>query len=308
MTDTHNDELTERHEQQQQKYRQIGAELRKRRKSQGLDQRQVGEALHLPGMVINDLETGRIEHLSSLYRRGYIRNYARLLNLDPAALLDEADENLPPLQQVMPADKGQWRLERYLKIATYAIVTIAIVPPIAYFFIAGGSRMIERDTSLAETPLIEQGNGQPAAHSSLLSSRQEPSSKSDAGHVSASVLPLSPIRPLRKPEQLAPGAEAQSDEAAAVIQPAPLLSNQIRLELLEDSWIEIQDSAGTRLEYDLLRAGQQRMYQGEPPFRLLLGRSSSVAVELNGKAVSWEGQDSADVARIRILADGTVER
>ncbi len=309
MIDTSSEELTERYEQQQETFRQVGAELRQQREARGLDQREAGQALRLPGMIINDLETGRVEHLSSIYRRGYIRNYARLLEMDAAALLARIDEDaMPPLQQVMPASKGQWQFERYLKIVTYAVVTIAIVAPLAYSFIANGSRIIDREASLVEPRLAEQNSSQPAIHGPMpLSGRNQASGSEEAGHVSASVLPLSPIRPQRKTEPPAPLIADPPDDVVVPVEPDPALSSQIRLELLEDSWIEIHDAAGTRLEYDLMRAGQQRMYQGEPPFTLLLGRSSAVSLELNGKLLAWEGQDSADVARIRIGSDGAVE-
>lgn len=87
----------------------------------------------------------------------------------------------------------------------------------------------------------------------------------------------------------------------------PLLS-ALEVELLDDSWVEIHDAEGTRLEYDLLRGGQIRNYQGQPPFRLLVGRSSAVKLQVNGHAVTWEGHDSGVVAEIAVAADGQVQR
>jgi cytoskeleton protein RodZ len=78
--------------------------------------------------------------------------------------------------------------------------------------------------------------------------------------------------------------------------------------LLEDSWIEIHDAEGTRLEYDLLRSGQTRSYEGQAPFSLLVGRSSAVKLQVNGQQVTWEGHDSGDVAEIAVAADGQVAR
>lgn len=289
-------------------YRQIGAQLRKRREQLTLTQEEVARRLHLPGMVVNDIETGRVERLSGLYRRGYIRNYARLLELDADALLAEAGEDLlPALQQVMPASRRQWQFERYLKIASYVLVTTVIVPPLVYFFIAGGSRMLERDPVVADAGqqvelAVEPDPPAAASETADAGSVEQPR----AGHVSASVLPVAALRPAREPnpaDTLAAGA----GQAPVVTASASPLS-RISLELGEDSWIEIEDSQGNRLEYDLLRAGQVRSYDGLPPFRMLLGRSSAVELAIDGKPVVWDGHDSGDVARIEVSAEGEVNR
>ncbi|RFF32220.1 helix-turn-helix domain-containing protein [Wenzhouxiangella sediminis] len=294
------------------RYERIGAQLKRRREALSLDQGDVAQQLHLPGMVVNDIETGQVDKLSSLYRRGYIRNYARLLDLDPDDVLAEAGEDqLPELQEVLPASRREWRLERYLKISTYAIVTVAVVVPLVYAFLAGGSRMLDRDAGSPETSLAQTDEA--AGRSSKASTDGAPAEGPDSSsvrHVSASALPLNPMRPSREAT-----AEADPDmneasgpsEDTAVEEAGPRPS-ALQLELLEDSWIEILDAAGTRLEYDLLRAGQTRNYEGQAPFSLLVGRSSAVRLQVNGREVTWEGHESGDVAEIAVAADGQVTR
>jgi cytoskeleton protein RodZ len=299
-------------------YRQVGERLASRRKSLGLEQKDVAQRLKLPGMVINDIESGQIDRLSGLYRRGYLRNYARLLELDPDELLAAIGEDAPPaLKDVLPAPRREWRFERYLKIATYVLVTTVIVPPLAYFFIAGGSRMLERDPAAspdqapsldsAETVLAADRSQPPAAGTER--STAEADSRSEAGHVSASALPLSPMRLGRESE--AETRELASEDVAVLDENSvEALSEltELKLELVEDSWIEIHDADGERLEYDLLRDGQVRSYQGRAPFRVVLGRSSAVELQVNGQFVVWDGHDRGDMAELRVAADGGVAR
>lgn len=300
---------------EQERYERIGAKLRRRREARSLEQGDVARHLHLPGMIVNDIETGQVDQLSSIYRRGYIRNYARFLDIDPDTLLaDTGEDVLPELQEVMPVSKREWRLERYLKIATYAIVTVAIVPPLVYFFIAGGTRMLDRDVGRDEASAVASTN-EPAATSSAPGKQASEGSNESAAprtarHVSASALPINPVRPASES-----GLDRAASEAAGVEPPAEAAAepvdsplSAIKLQLLEDSWIEIHDAAGTRLEYDLLRSGQTRAYEGEAPFRLLVGRSSAVKLEVNGRAVTWEGHDSGDIAEIAVTGEGEVER
>jgi len=313
-TSINNDQIQQ--EDRKQRYERIGAELRRQRKALSLEQGDVARQLHLPGMVINDIEAGQIDRFSGLYRRGYIRNYARLLELDPDALLAEAGEDVPPeLQEVLPVARHGWRLERYLKIATYALVTVAIVPPLVYFFIAGGMRMIDRDAVGEEARTLAQSSESGQQKEGDSADLQEPQpeqehSTSTAPHVSASALPLNPVRPAQEMASTpVSSVTGPSDSAGAMSGDAagPLLS-ALEVELLDDSWVEIHDAEGTRLEYDLLRGGQIRNYQGQPPFRLLVGRSSAVKLQVNGHAVTWEGHDSGDVAEIAVAADGQVQR
>lgn len=303
-------------ETSRERYERIGAQLRRRREALSLDQSDVARQLHLPGMVLNDIETGQIEKLSSLYRRGYIRNYCRVLGLDPDELLADAGEDLPPeLKEVLPVSRREWRLERYLKIATYAIVTVAIVPPLVYFFVAGGTRMLERDPAIGESTTVVQSTQQESSDSAgsppASEQRTNAGKPSGARHVSASALPLNPIRPGREVAADSAAEEVEAPESAAeedaVVESGPRPS-ALQLELLEDSWIEIHDAEGTRLEYDLLRGGQTHSYDGQAPFSLLVGQASAVNLQVNGQAVTWEGHESGNVAEINVAADGQVER
>lgn len=312
-TSANNDQVQQ--EEAENKYEHIGAELRRRRKERGLEQSDVARQLHLPSMIVNDIETGQVDELSSIYRRGYIRNYARLLDIDPDSLLIDAGEEVPPeLQEVLPVSKGEWRLERYLKIATYALVTVAIVPPLVYFFISGGTRMLERDAAADEPRSVAAAPDKAVQLDTAdnpTSGQESPSGESSTSrHVSASAIPLNPVRPARETrrESVADAAENENAVDEPLAEEAGSTLSALKLELLEDSWVEIHDAEGTRLEYDLLRSGQTRDYEGEPPFRLLVGRSSAVKLHINGQPVTWEGHESGDLAEIAISDDGEVQR
>lgn len=305
---------------QSEAYVQVGEDLRRARIKAGLDVGEVSRQLHLSGMIIDDIEQGRVERLSPLYRRGYIANYSRLLGLDPACLTGRLTDDEPPeLREVLPVTQQGWKLDRYLKIATYVLVTTVIVPPLVYFFIEGGSRIMERDPALVadRTPAAEQGVEQERqgrsriARALALEDSDQVRDSGEVGHVSASALPLAAVRSVREgsmdeqesTDLLLPAAELVKTESDQADSPATL-----SVELVEDSWVEIHDADGQRLEYDLLRAGQSRTYHGEAPFQLLLGRANAVKVSINDELVTYEGHERGDVARLRILAGGEVER
>jgi cytoskeleton protein RodZ len=304
-------------------YVQIGGELRKARIEAGKSIDEICRQLRLPGMIIEDIEHGRVERLSPLYRRGYIVNYAKTLGLDPASLLAavKEDEQLPELREVLPVSRQGWKFERYLRVATYVLVTTVIVPPLLYFFIEGGSRIMERDPVAERSePAISderpdgerQGRGR-IARALALDETDPRREAGEVGHVSASALPLAAVRPLRE-NGSTEGARAQelllpaAELLELAVDEADAAAVELSVELLEDSWVEIHAADGERLEYDLLRAGQSRTYRGEAPFQLLLGRANAVRLMLGEELVTFDGHDRSDVARLRLLASGEVER
>ncbi|HEY5790699.1 MAG TPA: DUF4115 domain-containing protein [Gammaproteobacteria bacterium] len=64
-----------------------------------------------------------------------------------------------------------------------------------------------------------------------------------------------------------------------------------------DSWIEITDSRGQRLVFDLLAAGHTREVLGTVPFDILLGRSEAVAVAIDGDEVDHAPFQRKGIAR-----------
>lgn len=318
------DQTSETSKEETGAYVRIGESLRQARLDAGMSVDQISRKLHLSSMIVEDIEHGKVERLSPLYRRGYVANYARALGLDPTPMLAEVsgDETPPQLREVLPVSKRDWKFERYLRIATYVLVTTVIVPPLLYFFIEGGSRIMERDPVAAssdsavsvERPDSERQGRNRIARALSLDEGDGGRGHGEVGHVSASALPLSAVRPLREngtseefgtSDLLLPAMEmlevADQEASDAVVL-------ALSVELLEDSWVEIHAADGERLEYDLLRAGQMRSYRGEAPFQLLLGRANAVRLMLDDEIITYDGHDRGDVARLRLLAGGEIER
>lgn len=310
MTEHEDSELSE---QDNERCRTVGQRLQDARMQRGLSLQDAARALRLPGLTVADIEEGRMDRLARPYRRGYVANYARLVGLEPDALLEQLGQcSDPVLRNVLPPSRRGWKLERYIKSATYIVATIAIVPPLIFFFVQSGSRIASPEPESGVELLASDAgysDDQRVARRiarALALDNAEPVDADSEGHVTASALPLRPARLAREsepaPEELLPSVAALSDEVPAT----PVL--KLSLELLEDSWVEVYGADGRRLEFDLLRAGQLRSFSGEPPFRLLLGRASAVRVLADGQPVLFPGHERADVVNLEILEGGEVKR
>ena len=150
--------------------------------------------------------------------------------------------------------------------------------------------------------------------------------------------PISLINDL--PNNLEPTVEGVDERLVSLDEPADFLSSpvesdrsdrfesayeilEVRLRLLDDSWVELVDASGESLVSDLLRASSEYSFKGKPPFDLFVGIASAVEITLNGQAVRhlaaspMSTPDMSTVApqgdpvglmRLQLLADGSVER
>ncbi len=281
---------------------EIGARLRHQRLARNLSIAQVSTALKLAGSTIEGIERGEPSRHPGPYRRGHIGSYARFLGLDPAILLDLLEQTEPtPLQPVMPSSARVPRLERLLKIATYSVVTTAIIPPLVWIYIQGGLDFIGGDRAA-----LLDNDPAPTMAPALLAQRPAAAPEHrDAGAraaLTASALPLSPIRPVR---------DAMAEDAMEAVSGTPEPQDPrsvLVVEVLDDSWLEVYAADGQRLEFDLLRAGDQRRFVAEAPFRVLAGRGSAINLMLDGEALAFEGQDRGDVVNLELSAAGAVRR
>lgn len=287
---------------------QPGQRLAEVRKRQGRSLQDIAITLKLPRSVVEAIEADRMDSIAPIYRRGYLLNYARALGEPPEAYLN-ADIDAPPaLKGVMPI-APQPRVDRYLRYATYFLGTTLIVPPLVYFFVAGGSRLfddaaetaMQASTSAAEieSPQQERTAVSRRIARALSIDDADVQPGADEGPLAASTLPLPALRPAEPSVSLeeSESTPASSNQPSAV-EPSPL--HRVDLELVEDSWVEISDAGGQRLEFDLLRAGTEASYEGLPPFRVLFGRASAVRVALDGQAIRFEGDDSGGVAEFTL--------
>lgn len=78
----------------------VGQQLKRAREQKGLSVSTVADAQHLRPAVIHAIEDGNYEQIDSeLFLKGYVRTYARQVDLDPDAVIATLDKELEPLRQ-----------------------------------------------------------------------------------------------------------------------------------------------------------------------------------------------------------------
>jgi cytoskeleton protein RodZ len=249
---------------------------------------EVARQLRLSVRQVEALEAGAFERLpGQVFVRGFIRNYARLVRLDPEPLLRE----LAPLggqQALAPAPVRAEPLSppgtrRWLWLALAFVVIVAALVTHEFFLVERPRPAAEGSTAPVTVPVVST----PVAKEAPAAAPPEAATVEERGATSAT-----------------PGApEASSASAASPSTgdstPAPGES-EIRLSFERDSWVEIRDFSGMVLVSQLHRGGTEQRVRGRPPFVVVIGNARGVRLTYNERAVDLAEHTRYDVARLTL--------
>ncbi|HEY7907202.1 MAG TPA: RodZ domain-containing protein [Wenzhouxiangella sp.] len=266
----------------------LSQRLAAERVARGWSVQDVAEQLGASASVVRQLESDEAIDLAGIYRDAYLRRYLNLMGLGDSGLVGS---DLPQLQVVLPMPKRRRWLEKTMGWARYAVASLIIVPPLLWF-------SINHSTSWITGGLADSAKVSPVELS-------EPRVR----HLQASQIPA---RALGGGSQESLGSSQQTPEndfgldGVSSTVPTPLI-HVLKVRLSEDSWLEVRDSEGKRLEHNLLRADSEYSYQGEPPFEVFVGLGSAVEFELNGQSIEHlESTQAEGLMEFKIDASGGV--
>ena len=281
----------------------IGQRLAEARTARGLSISEAASRLRLTARQIEAIEQGDLSKLpGQTFARGFIRNYARLLGVDPEPLLrglpavTAALERPPPLAG--PAKgiviRQASRSQRLWYLAGVLLLIVAI--PLAVY----GLLHPRQEAAPGPAPWMVQGDGaapaEPVAPSSpALSSYPAP------GESTAAPGPRpAPNSPSAGLDPGLPGAQRPAAGAPSADVPAPVAANEIRLMFDNEAWVEIKDADGETVFSRLNPAGSEQTVTGKPPFSLVIGNARGVRMTYNGRPVDVKKYIKIKVARFQL--------
>lgn len=133
-----------------------GLKLKSCREARHLSIDEVADKLHLRPSVIADLESDVIDHsISMTFTRGYIRLYARFLDLAPEPLLAEFDELANPGKQPAKLQSFSQKVahqasDARLMMFSYFILFIIIAMAVVWWFQQPGSSDVQVSDTATE--------------------------------------------------------------------------------------------------------------------------------------------------------------
>lgn len=318
----------------------VGDVLRSTREAQGHTVADVAQALKLTQRQVDALESERFELLpGAAFARGFLRNYAKLLGLDPEPLLQSlartdgvGSPDLAPVcnaEGTMPAGNDGFRPFGAL-VAFAAIILLGAVALGWYFDWFAQPRATGDTADAMETPVapapvtpvppsidvtpVVIPDDAPALPADAPVGMPEGSTvESDGvgvpgdgvapGPGGDAAEPASREAPQPAPETMAaPEAQSTATEAADIASTAEAAESAPRLvfRFSGESWVEVRDASNKIIFARTNRPGSVQEIQGEPPFRLVVGNAKDVALEYKGKAVDLVPHTKISVARLTV--------
>ena len=300
---------------------QPGAVLSQARQAQAVTVREVADVLHLPQHVVEAIERGdKTELPSYVFTRGYVRSYAKLMELEPeplvAALSREYGVEEEPVAEVSDVAIGfdLQSLDTQQKTLLFSLVGgvgVLLLSLIVWWVWPEGS-----GPETGSSPDTEEMAQQDAGATTLQADQSQ--DEKAAGNADALAPRREPGRvQVRTSNQLDPDRQTVSSEPASGVVPAETLDSvdtldpetttqpgretllqqdQLLITVREDCWVEVKLTDGEVVFADLGRAGQVLDLAGQGPFSILLGYAPGVDLVFNGEDIALAPHTRNNVA------------
>jgi len=287
----------------------VGEQLAAARQTRGLEIPDIAQALKLGERQVEALENGDWQALpGQTFIRGFVRNYARLVQIDPLplmALLDgvlEKPVNSLAVSETRPAampratSSGSPR-DRAVIVAGGGLVVLAAL---AYFLIPNDLSALRESTqglldSLARKEEPAKAPETPAA--------QPAEPVFPPGATPQQIMNPQAVAPADQvqPPAVADGGEIKTVTAAAntaATQPPVANAPQMRFVFDKESWLEVRDRDNKLIFSQRVAAGTEQSLSGQGPLSLVIGYAPGVRVFWHGQAVDLAPHTRGDVARL----------
>jgi len=143
----------------------VGEILRKRREELGLDLREISDNLKIRYDYLKAIEDGQLDKLpAEVYKKGYIHEYAKILNIDPETAIDayeqqtaqsQPEKNKIPEREVL--SKKGFRL-KYGVIPLLSLLLVAIIASLQFPAPREKPVTVSKDKPLTEEVLNTDGS------------------------------------------------------------------------------------------------------------------------------------------------------
>lgn len=285
-----------------------GASLRAAREAAGMSREDVAHALNLDKAIVDALESDDTERLPQpTYVKGYLRAYARLLELDAEELLSAYTALEVPAHEVIPRVTNELE-ENHYRIRVQVIgglVALVLIVLLAWWLSRPkGEVTAHTSTQTAQTAALAASASRVAVNQVAIptpvTSAAAPAVAGGTASVAAAasgVMPQVSVTP------------AGSSTSPGAAQSANIDGTQLLLTTSASSWVQIDDASGAQLLRGLLNGDARETLSGKAPFQVFLGYAPGVSLIIDGKHVDASPYTrSNNTARFTLMADGTTHR
>lgn len=266
-----------------------GEKLAQARKAQHLTVADVANRLKLSVSQVEALERGQYDRLpGSVFVRGFTRNYARLVRLDPDDTVRAVDDHLPhpaadeastltaDKQIPMPGKSRRWPL-------------LAGIVAVIFLGAALVDVLWPETTQVATVPAPAAMNAQAPAPTPPEPVAAAPAMVAPGVDAAAAVTADAPA-----------ASETTPAAVTATYQPAAGGGRPLKLAFDQKSWVQVKDRDGKVVFEQLNAPGTAHEFIARPPLTLIIGNAQGVRLTYGDRAVDLAPYTRVDVARLTL--------
>ena len=310
----------------------VGAWLRSAREAAGLSEDGVAQQLKLAPRQVRAIEEDDFARLPGrTFVRGFVRNYARLVHLDPDAVVAALPigESTSPLERLtytptsgprdeMPmesARRGGSAARWLIPLVLLAAVGVAVYYEYARTRVAPQAPATPDGVMPPATPPKAAPPASPPGapgtplpnplESPKVETAPAPAPSQGQTPVAAPALMSTAAGASAPPASAAPGVDrspaspapsaAVAAEARDALNDAPLL-----LSFSGTSWVQVKDGTGAVVLSQTATAGATLPVAGSPPFEIVVGNADHVQARFRGQGVDLAPHTRFNVARVTL--------
>ena len=272
----------------------VGETLRAAREARGLSIPDAAQQLRLMNRQVAAMEAEDFASLGQpVFARGFVRNYARMLGLDDAAILRAMGGAQPEPVEVSATPPlvlpGKWFTSGWLIAGMVLLLLLTVLPIGLYAWLSSDAEEVTRPIMRA-VPATAPVTSPPGVS---VNQSADPATANPGAEISASTLP---------PVGASALSETDAGTGVAATEPAAPVPSQgeMRFEFAEDAWLEVKEGTGQILYRQMNPKGSTLILTGQLPLDLVIGNAMHVRMTYQGRPLDLAPYISANVARFSL--------
>jgi len=319
MSNTEETDLTEAEMVPDDGQLMIGVVLKDAREQRKMTVEDVCTHLRISPHQVKALESDNFSALpEAMITRGFIRNYARLLQIDAEPLLKAYRTFVPSAAPraltlksenilITGKDKQPW-----LKYIIASLVIALLLGIWQYYMDYSSKPPAQQAIVPAETTdKVKEANANegtavetmpaPATQVSELPVAALPA----AERVSNDEAQTTPAPDSAAPDAISPAPQTttaanSSPQSSSDVKPAEKTTAKIKFSFSEVSWVNVTDRNKKMIFDRIMPAGSEEIVQGEPPLEVVIGNAPGSKLMFNDKLVDLAPYTRSNVARVTL--------
>ncbi|GMQ91188.1 MAG: DUF4115 domain-containing protein [Gammaproteobacteria bacterium] len=298
-----------------------GQLLKQKREEKSLSVDEVAQSLNLTSRTINAIEVDDYDSLpGATYARGYLRNYAQLLNISADPLIElfnsiviaEEKKNEIPVNAPVVSKESK-SSDKGVMLGTILVAVVIFGLAVAWWQGRDNepSRKNLTDTVRGDETGSTNNDTTTATNADSVTGNVGTTIKDSDTHIVQKDTPVSGKMAQQNPQKTvvdtktltygtAAGSKLVDANKRSVAVALDKAQSKIVIHAKQSSWVDIRDAKNNKLLYETVSAGRVVTIKGVGPFNIFLGNAAGIELKFNGKKYDLEQHRNGLVARFKL--------